>query len=144
MMMVNPKLLMPVLLGFIIFASSYDYAFAQTIQINETEPCFLNYTAGYKVWDNCGMDEDWMQASLIGFEWVTGGYFSLFFVGVMIMFTYIKYHKALYPLMVGLAYLPISYSIFPSAFWPGVLLLIGLTLTATIYKIVKNQTSEFN
>jgi hypothetical protein len=125
---------------------SLDSAFAQTIQVNQTTPCFLNYnqSTSYQIWDDCGMDEDWLQASLIGFEWVTGGYFSMIFAGVLILFTYIKYHKLIYPLIIGIAFLPISFFLFPTEFLLFALIMAGVGIGITIYKIVKNQTSEFN
>lgn len=137
--MIAPILLSLVALGVIITP-----AYAQTIPVNQTDPCFLNYTAGYKIFDDCGFDEDWMSASLIGFEWVTGGYFSFLLLGVIVMMTYIKYHKVLYPLLIGVLYLPVVWTLVPSEFWLYLILLAGAGIIFSIWKIVKNQTSEFN
>ena len=118
-------------------------AYAQTIQVNETTPCFLNYTAGYHIWDNCGMDEDYLQGALIGFEWVTGGYFSLILVGLFVLFTYIKYHKAIYPIIVGVAFIPISIFLVPDSWWMFALGCLAIGITAGVTKAVKNHTSDF-
>lgn len=129
------------LLGIVIF--SFDTAYAQTIVLNETEPCFLNYTAGVEIWNNCGVSDDWMAASLLGFEWVTGGYFSFIFLGVIIMISYIKYHKVIYPLVIGLLFLPVVWTLVPSEFWSYIFLLIVASIAFTIWKIIKNHTTEF-
>jgi hypothetical protein len=142
-MVTTLNLLMPVLLGVVAF-TSFDLAYGQSIVVNQTEPCFLNYTAGYRIWDNCGMDEDYLAGALLGFEWVTGGYFSMIFAGVLILITYIKYHKAIYPLIIGVSFIPISYFLFPDVFAVFVVAAIAATLFAALYKIVKRHTSDFN
>src|SRR3990167_2126099 len=38
-----------------------DYAFAQqVVTVNQTTACFLNYSAGIDLWENCGLDEDYI------------------------------------------------------------------------------------
>lgn len=118
-------------------------AFAQTINVTATEPCFLNYTAGVQMWANCGMDEDYIQGALIGFEWVTGGWFSLILAIILILFTYIKYHKTIYPMIVGIAFIPIIIFLVPGTWQTPVLILVGLVLGFAAYKIFKNHTSDF-
>lgn len=117
--------------------------YAQSITVNQTTPCFLNYTAGTELWDNCGMDEDWLRGSMLGWEYITGGYFSMIFAGILILATYLKYHKAIYPIIIGLSMLPVSYYLFPSQFQNFVIIMIVATVAILIYKIYKNQTSEF-
>ena len=140
--MMNPTLLV-LLFGFTIIPFATP-AFAQTIQVNQTTPCFLNYTAGIHVWDNCGMDEDYLKAALIGFEWVTGGYFSLILAGIFILFTYIKYHKAIYPIIVGVSFIPLSVFLVPDQWWMFALAMAALGLFAGMLKAVKNHTSDFS
>src|SRR3990167_4715086 len=84
-------------------------AFAQTIIVNSTEPCFLNYTAGIDMWRNCGADEDWVAMAILPFEWITGGYFSLILASVIILGVYLKYHKVIYAFGVGVVFLQISF-----------------------------------
>ena len=132
------------LILFVLFGLSLiPMAHAQTIQVNETTPCFLNYTAGVHMWENCGMGEDYLQGSLIGFEWVTGGYFSLILAIILVLFTYIKYHKAIYPMIVGIAFIPIIIFLIPQAWQTPVLILVGLVFGIAAYKIFKNHTGDF-
>ena len=37
-------------------------------------------------------------------------------VTIFVIMSYIKYHTALYPLIIGLLFLPISYTFFPDTF----------------------------
>ncbi len=143
--MVSLYLLMPVVIGIIISFSGYVLAYGQVIIVNQTTPCFLNYnqTSPIQVWDDCGMDEDWLRASLIGFEYVTGGFFSMFFALLLMLFTYIKYHKALYPIMIGITMLPITFMLFPSNFVIFAVVMVAVVIGITLLKILKNQTSEF-
>ncbi|MEO1945113.1 MAG: hypothetical protein ABGY11_12500 [Candidatus Thioglobus sp.] len=80
------------------------------------QPCFMNMTAGAQMWSNCGADEDYLDFALMPFEWVTGGYFSMILVTIFVIMSYIKYHNVLYPILIGLLFLPISYTFFPDTF----------------------------
>jgi hypothetical protein len=143
-MMVTPTNSLLTFIGVIIMIGLAEPAFAQTIDVNATTPCFLNYTRSYQIWTDCGMDKDWLQASMIGFEYASGGWFSMIFAGTLIMITYIKYHKAIYPIIIGLAFIPFAYFLFPTSWlmWAG--LMTALALAIAIYKIYKNHASEFN
>ena len=90
-----------------------DQAYAQTvIEVGETEPCFMNYTAGANMWKNCNFQGDPVGAAMLGFEWVTGGLFSMIIVALIVIMVYIKYHQILYPIAIGIIMIPrlISYS----------------------------------
>lgn len=115
----------------------------QTIILNETTPCFLNYTAGPDMFENCGYGDDFLQAALLPWMYITGGYFSMFFASVMILFTYIKYHKAVYPLIIGVAMLPTSYFLFPDQFITFAFLLAGALFGILIWYIYIKQTKEY-
>jgi hypothetical protein len=97
--------------------------FYQIININSTNPCFLNKTAGFNMLQNCGFGVDYLKAIILPWEWITGGYFSLVLVTLLILATYIKYHKVLYPLLIGVIFLPISWLLFPTQF-----LIFGIVL----------------
>jgi len=103
----------------------------------------MNFTAGVKIWENCGMGEDYLEAALLGWEWVTGGFFSLVIVSLFIMISYIKYHKAVYPLLIGLIFLPISFWIFPDVFLTFGFIMMIVTLTILIWYIYIKQTKEY-
>lgn len=115
----------------------------QIINVNQTTPCFLNYSAGPDMWHNCGMDVDFLKSALLGFEWVTGGYFSLILVGVFTMISYIKYHKVIYPILIGIAFLPFSYFVFPQAFLNFGLIVFAVAMAALIIYAFLKQTKEY-
>ena len=114
-----------------------------SIPVNQTTPCFLNYTAGSNMVGNCGFDEDFLQASLLPWEWITGGNFSMLLAGIFVMFTYIKYHKAVYPIMIGVMMLPISFFIFPDAFLSFAIIMAFVTLGILIWYVYIKQTKEY-
>ena len=115
----------------------------QTIVVNGTTPCFFNYTAGVQMWQNCGVGQDWLQAFLSPWQWITGGYFSMIVVAVLILATYIKYQKVLYPMVIGIIFLPISYFVFPQLFviW-AIIVGVGAGLGILIAWIFTSQTNE--
>jgi hypothetical protein len=40
-------------------------SFAQTnVTVSTPTPCFLNYTAGVEMWQNCGFQNDYISATL--------------------------------------------------------------------------------
>ena len=100
------------------FVSNEVYA-QSTVTITGDEslqPCFMNMTAGAQLWDNCGANEDYLDFALMPFEYITGGYFSMIIVTIFVIMAYIKYHNVLYPMLIGLMFLPISYTFFPDVF----------------------------
>ena len=120
-------------------------AFAQ-VEINVTDsgiPCFLNYTAGVDMWENCGADEDYLQFVLLPFEWVTGGFFSMIIVSIIILMTWMKYKTWIYPAVIGIVFLPLSFFAFPEVFvqWALIMMAIGIA-TAIWYGIIR-QTKEY-
>ena len=100
------------------FVSNEVYA-QSTVTITGDEslqPCFMNMTAGAEMWNNCGANEDYLDFALMPFEYITGGYFSMIIVTIFVIMAYIKYHNVLYPMLIGLMFLPISYTFFPDVF----------------------------
>jgi len=116
----------------------------QIIQVNQTDPCFMNLTAGADMWENCGYGEDYLQAMLLPWEWITGGYFSMIFVSLLITVTYIKYHKAIYPLIIGFIFLPLSYYLFPQQFLNIAFIVIGIIFGIFIFTILLRRTKEYD
>ena len=114
-------------------------AFAQTIIVNSTAPCFLNYSAGIDMWRNCGADEDWVAMAILPFEWITGGFFSLILASLVILGVYLKYHKVIYAFAVGMVFIPISFQFFPDQFLSFAAIAAFLGLTATVYYLVRDQ-----
>ena len=124
------------------FVSNEAYA-QSTVTITGDEslqPCFLNMTAGASMWDNCGANEDYLDFALMPFEYVTGGYFSMIIVTIFIIMAYIKYHNVLYPILIGLLFIPISYTFFPEVFLTYALTLVAIAFAGLLVKMVVWRT----
>jgi hypothetical protein len=120
------------------FVSNEAYA-QNTVTIigdESTQPCFLNMTAGASMWSNCGADEDYLDFALMPFEYITGGYFSMIIVTIFVIMAYIKYHNVLYPILVGLLFIPISYTFFPEVFLTYALILVAIAFTGLFARMV--------
>lgn len=115
--------------------------FYQTILVNNTQPCFLNYTSP-NMFQNCGLNKDYIQASLVGWQYITGGNFSLVIAILLCIFTYIKYHKIIYPMLIGVFMLPISAFLFPASFFNYALFMLGLGIACLVWWIVISQSNE--
>ena len=119
-------------------------AHAQTaITVPESTPCFLNYTAGANMWDNCNFEDDFLSSALLPFEYVTGGHFSLILVSIFILFTYVKYHNMMYPMLIGILFLPVSFVVFPDVFIMYGVMFFGLAIGIAIYYAYVRQTKEY-
>lgn len=130
-------------LFFIMPLSGMIPAHAQTITVNNTTPCFLNYTEPLTMLDRCGLGEDYLTFSLLGWEWITGGYFSMVFVSIFIFAVYVKYHKMMYPILIGVMFLPIAWFVFPEVFlsWGIIMAFLGIGI-GTWYVFIR-QTKEY-
>lgn len=114
----------------------------QIIHINATTPCFLNSTAGPDMWQNCGAGTDYLKFALLPWQWVTGGYFSMILAAVLILAVYIKYHKIVYPILIGIAFLPISYALFPAQFINFAMIIAFLGTGLLLVHAFISQTTE--
>jgi len=118
-----------------------DQVYGQTvIEVGESQPCFMNYTAGASMWKNCNFQGDPIGAAMLGFEWVTGGLFSMIVVALIVIMVYIKYHTVLYPIAIGIIMLPTSYFLFPEIFLSFILIMTGVGIAAVIYTIYTSAT----
>ena len=120
------------------FVSNEAYAQSTVTIIGDesTQPCFLNMTAGASMWANCGADEDYLDFALMPFEYITGGYFSMILVTIFIIMAYIKYHNVLYPILVGLLFIPISYTFFPEVFLTYAVTLVAIAFTGLLARMI--------
>lgn len=114
----------------------------QSIIINSTQPCFMNETAGADIFQNCGMGTDYLTGALVGWQWITGGWFSMILVAILTAFSYIKYHKVIYPIIVGTLFLPIAYFLFPTQFLTFAFILGGFAIAILVYYVFISQTNE--
>lgn len=112
------------------------------IVVNQTEPCFFNYTAGPQMFDNC-YEDDYLTFALLGWEWITGGFFSMIFVGVWMFATWVKYHKMNYPILIGVMFLPISWFLFPESFFSWAVIMAFIGVGIAIWYIFIRQTKEY-
>lgn len=120
------------------FVSNEVYAQSTVTIIGDesTQPCFLNMTAGASMWSNCGADDDYLDFALMPFEYITGGYFSMILVTIFIIMAYIKYHNVLYPILVGLLFIPISYTFFPEVFLTYAVTLVAIAFTGLLARMI--------
>lgn len=95
------------------------------------------------MWRNCGADTDYLAFALLPWEWITGGYFSMLFVGLFMGITYIKYHKVMYPMLVGTLFLPIALALFPALFQSWAFILFWLGCAAALIFIILKATKEY-
>jgi len=58
-------------------------------------------------------------------------------------FSYIKYHKVVYPIAIGITMLPISYFAFPDEFVIWALLMTGIAIAILIWYAFVRQTKEW-
>ena len=106
-------------------------AFGQTIDLPETDPCFLQYEDGADILVNCGIEDDFLAFVTAPFEYATGGFFTMILITVFILISYMKYHKMLYPMVLGVLYFPSTYFLFPENF-----VTFGMTIMAIGYGII--------
>lgn len=144
---INDKIMNIGLILFVISIASspfiMDQAYAQTtIDVGETQPCFMNYTAGSEMWQNCDFAGDPVGATMLGFEWVTGGLFSMIIVALIVIMVYIKYHTVIYPIAIGIIMLPTSYFLFPDIFMSFALIMAGVGIAALIYGVIIIRTKD--
>lgn len=115
----------------------------QIITVNSTTPCFYNYTAGAEMLRQCGYTTDWLQAIILPFQWVSGGWFSMMLVGVLCLITYMKYQKVLYPILIGVFWLPFSAALFPAEFLNFAFLMASVGIGYVIAYIILKATKEY-
>ena len=114
----------------------------QTIIVNSTSPCFFNETAYADMFQNCGGATDYLTMVLQGWNWVTGGWFSMILVSILVAFSYIKYHKAIYPIITGTLFLPLAYFLFPTQFLTIAFIFAGVGIGILIFYVYISQTNE--
>lgn len=123
-----------------------DQAYAQTvIEVPDIQPCFLTTNASeyLHIWENCGADEDYLSFALMPWEWITGGYFSMIIVTILVIITYMKYQNVLYPMFIGIAFLPVAYALFPDVFLQYAIALFTVGVASSLIYLIIKQTKEY-
>ena len=88
------------------------------------------------------MGVDYIATALMPWQWITGGNFSLVLVSVLVVASYIKYQKVLYPILIGSLFLPIAYFVFPTQFLWFAIIMAGVAIAELIYYAYISQTNE--
>jgi uncharacterized membrane protein len=126
---------------FIVGVTPTGYA-QTTVVVEETTPCFMNYTASSEMWENCGFKDNFIKATLMPFEWVMGGYFTLVIVSLIVIITYVKYQNAIYPFAISALMLPVAYYAFPDQVLGFVGLAGAVGAGGIIKEILFKQTKD--
>lgn len=111
------------------------------IQIEDKEFCLKdnNLTMAEKL-KACGIKRDWLQFTVIGWEWLTGGLFSILVLALLIGLVYAATKSSLYTLLVGTAWLPAAWSWFPSSFLYVLFIMIGVYVVYAIWQGMLRRT----
>ena len=112
------------------------------INVTTSTPCFLNYSAGVEMWRNCNYGTDFVRAAVAPFEWITGGLFSPLIVSILVIMTYMKYHTVIYPIAIGIVFLPTAYYLFPNAFLSAIFIMTGIGIASAIWIGVHRTARE--
>jgi len=135
--------------------SSFTPAHAQsTLNVTESVPCFLNYTGsnyitgnasttGLQMLQNCNFSGDYLDAVTLSFDWVTGGLFPFILVTVLIVATYLKYQTGIYPIAIGIVWLPFSAWAYPDEFISFGIIVAAVIGAGAVMTILIKQTKEY-
>ena len=93
-------------------------------------------------WESCHGDDDWLRAVLMPFDWILGGWFLFLIIAVLVLISWLRYHKAIYPVMVGLLFFPAVYWRFPEHLITMGILLAFVAIGISIYYAFMRQTVE--
>ena len=132
-------------------------AYAQSsINVTDSVPCFLNYTGsnyltagqnasttGLQMLQNCDFSGDYLNAITVSFDWVTGGLLPLMIVTVLIVMTYLKYQNGIYPLAIGIVFLPIAFWAFPDSFISHAIIIGAIIGAGSVVIALIKMTKEY-
>ena len=122
-----------------------NIAYGQSaINVTQTSPCFLNYTAtGIEMLENCDFSGDYLNAATLGFDWVTGGLFPMIIVTVLIVATYLKYQTGIYPIAIGIMFLPFTAWAYPDEFISYAIIIAAVIGAGAVLNAIIKQTKEW-
>lgn len=135
------------------------HAQSATIDLGDdsTDPCIVpimtkNFTRNathtfgnykpYEILKNCDARGQWLEFSLVGWQWVTGGNLSAMIAATLILSTWIKYRTAIYPIFIGIIFLPLTYFLFPTEFLTFAMVLAAIAVGIAIWWALVRQTRE--
>ena len=142
-----PLLLLPIILLLsapALAAVAVPDADAQVLDLTDDrgEPCIFNSTAPHRIMQNCQPHGRWLEFSLVGWQWITGGNLSALIAAALILGTWMKYRTAIYPLFIGIIFLPLTYFLFPAEFLTFAFVLGALAVGISIWWVLVRQTRE--
>lgn len=119
-------------------------SFAQSsLNVTESVPCFMNFTStGLEMMQNCRLGDDYISAATVGFDWVSGGLWPLVVVSILIIMTYVKYQNGIYPLAIGVVFLPIAGNFFPDEFVSMAVVIGAVIAAGALITMLIKQTRD--
>ena len=129
-----------------------------TINVGETQPCFMpdhdpdgdgvyeweSVRDVTSMWVDCGADEDFIAFALLPWEWITGGWFTMIVVSIFILITYVKYQNFLYPALIGIMFVPVSYTLFPEDWLQTSMVLLAVGIGGYIVHMLVKRTNDMD
>lgn len=94
------------------------------------------------LFESCGYKDDYLEAAAAPWVWVTGGYFGMIMVSLFVLIAYIRFRNWVYPSLVGVMYLPVSYFMFPEHFVGYAIILMFVAIGIAIWVTMVRQTKE--
>ena len=86
--------------------------------------------------ENCKLDDQFLQTALSPFVFVSGGLLPLVFWGIIIMISYLRYHNALLSAMVGIPVLFTSAIVVPDAAIGYIFLMIVSGFACAVFVLI--------
>lgn len=126
----------------LILISMFILAYGQSVDVTEPEPCWQDYTKGTDIFTDCGIEDDFLAFATTPFEYATGGFFSMLLITMLIIATYLKYHKAIYPMVLGTLYFPSVYFLFPPHYVTFAITLMAVGYAIMLYYVMMHQTND--
>ena len=120
------KYLLPTLLFSLFIISSIPLIHAQV---------FCSELPGSLV-NNCELENDFIGAALIPFDYLLGGHLSVAFWGIITLATYLKYHSAILAATVGVTVLALGTFVLQESIIVAVTLMLGTTIGIGFYYII--------
>ena len=121
------------------FTAVYGQA---TIDVPAATPCFLNNVNNSNILASCSSEGNPFDLIILGWQWITGGNFVMIIVGIIILAVWRKYDNVVYPLFIGVLFLPITFFLFPESFLSWALILAGLAVGILIFKALVLNASN--
>ncbi len=143
--LMNGKILISIVVLFMLGPFIINDVYAQTtLNVTEFTPCFLNYTStGLEMLQNCGFDDDYLSFATIAFDWVTGGLFPMILVSILIIMTYVKYQTGIYPIAIGIMFLPYAAWAFPNEFISYAIAIAAVVGGGAVLNAVIKRTTDY-